>query len=171
MGGAVAVTDKDVVAVEMIGGTVAGSLILFLVAFEEDGAATLQHVGAFAVEVGTVDTAAAPYGNAVVALAALTAVVPRHKEVVVVAMLHDEGCLDGIAPCVFRSGIGGHGLALRVVAAGYGAGLLAAGQVHGGIQPGYLDAVPEGTPQEPRLVVIVDNETGVNGIPLVALGT
>ncbi len=79
---AVAVAEEDVLAVDVVDGTVAGSLVLLLVALDDDGATTLQHVMAVAVEIGAVDLTAAPYGNTVVALRAAAAIVPRHKEVV-----------------------------------------------------------------------------------------
>ena len=41
--------------------------------------------------------------------------------------------------------------------------------MHGGIEGGDLDAVPEGAPDEPGLVVVVDDEVGIDGVPVVAL--
>lgn len=97
---AVAVTDEDVLAVEGVGGTMASGLPLFLVAFQDDGTATVSHILAAAVEVGTVYRLAAPHGYSIVRLGTTTTVVPRHKEVVVAIVLEDERCLNGIRACI-----------------------------------------------------------------------
>ena len=108
-GNAVAVTEEVVGGAKAIDGAVAGSIEVDLVALEEQGSASQPHVLAVAVEVGAFHRAATSHGNAVVALAALTAVVPGHEEVVPAVMLEDERCLDGIG-----SGIVGGGVLRRI---------------------------------------------------------
>ena len=116
MGDAVTVTDEDVLAVEGIGGAVAGSLKGFLVALKEDHATTVAHVDAIRIEIRSLDTAATAYGHTVVALRALTAVVPGDEEVVPAVVLEDERRLDGVGTSevgrgVLRGiGINGEGL-------------------------------------------------------------
>ena len=68
MGNAVTMTDKDVLAIIMIGRTVTGSLELLLVTLQEQRAAALCHIFAVAVEVRPVNLTATPYGDAVIAL-------------------------------------------------------------------------------------------------------
>jgi hypothetical protein len=76
MGDAVTMTDEDVLAVESIGGTVTSSLKRLLVALEEDVSSSVTHVNTLAVEIRPFHTATATYSHTVVALGALTAVVP-----------------------------------------------------------------------------------------------
>ena len=83
MGYAVAVADKDVLSVDGVGGTVAGSLELFLVALDEEIATTIVHILPLTVEIGTFDSLAAAYGHTVGALGALTAIIPRDKQIIV----------------------------------------------------------------------------------------
>ena len=169
LGGAVAVADEDVLAVYRVGGAVAGSLPFLLVALQEERAAAVGHVLARAVEIRTVDGLATAYGHAVVALGTAAAVVPRHEEVVVAAMLEDERGLDGVGAGMFRRGVLFHGLVVRGIAAGDGARFHALGNMHRRVETGQLDAVPERAPDEPGLVVVVDDEVGVDGVPVVAL--
>ena len=49
LGDAVAMTDEDVFAIDMIGSTMTRSFICFFVAFEEEIATTIAHIDAFAV--------------------------------------------------------------------------------------------------------------------------
>lgn len=135
--------DEDVLAVEGVGGTVAGSLPLLLVTLQEECAAAVGHVLARAVEVGAADVLAAPNGDTVVALGTATAVVPRHKEIVVAAVPKDERGLNGIGTGKTRRGIRLRGLEACVVAAGNGAWHLSFGHVHRRVEPRQLDAVPE----------------------------
>ena len=93
---AVSMTDKDVATIHVIDGTMARSLILLLIALNEKHASTLEHIAPIGVKVGPLDVTAAPYSHAIVALCATTTVVPRYKEIVIVVMSHDEGCLYGI---------------------------------------------------------------------------
>ena len=177
MGNAVTMTDEDVVSVEVIGSTVAGSLILFLIAFKEYVTTTVTHVDTLAVEIRSLNMAAATHGHAVVALRTLTTVVPGYKEIVPAVMLEDERCLDGIGTGIVGSGIlrwvRVHGESLLavwstgIVATGDGSRLFSLGDVHRGVEAGELDAVPEGAPDEPRLILIVDHEVGVDGVPVV----
>ena len=131
---AIAVTDKDILTVNMVCGTMTCCLELFFIAFEKQVSSTVAHVDAFAVEVRPVDGLAAAYGYAVVALAALAAVIPRYKEVVIAVVLEDERSFDGIRTCIVGCGILGRVridwqcilafLAVQVIAAGDGTGLL-----------------------------------------------
>ena len=68
MGDAVAVTDEDVLTIEMVGRTMASGLEIRLVAFEEELAATVAHVPAIRVEIRTVDAFAAPNSHPVITL-------------------------------------------------------------------------------------------------------
>ena len=120
MGDAVAVTDEDVLTVQVISCAVACCLIFLLVAFEEDVTATVAHVNTLAVEVGAFDAAAATHRHTVVALGTLTAVVPGYEEVVPAVVLKDERCLDGV-----RTGEVGGGILRRIGI--HGEGFLAVG--------------------------------------------
>ena len=103
---AVAVADEECLARgEVVDGAVAGGLKLLLVALEEEVATALGHGHALAVGIGAVNVLRASYGHAVVALCAPAAVVPADEEVVVVAMVQDEGGLDGVAPGEPRRGV------------------------------------------------------------------
>ena len=121
LGGTVAVADEDVLAVEGVGGTVAGSLPLLLVALQEERASAVGHVLAVAVEVGSADRLAAAHGHTVVAPGASATVVPRHEEIVVAAVLEDERGLDGVGAGKPRGGVLFRGLIVGVIAAGDGA--------------------------------------------------
>ena len=98
MGDAVAMTNKDILSVEGVGGTVAGSLEGLLVALDEDVASSVTHIDTLAVEIGTFDTTAATYGHTVVALRALTAIVPRDKEIVPAVVLEDKRASMALGP-------------------------------------------------------------------------
>ena len=76
VGNAIAVADEDTFVAKGIGGAMTGSLEFLLVAFENERSASEAHVMAFTVEVRTFDATTAAYSHAVVALGALTAVVP-----------------------------------------------------------------------------------------------
>ena len=93
-------TDEDVLVVEVIHGTMTGSLIVCLVTFEEMITSAIAHVDTLAVEVGTVNSPAAPYCHPVVALGTLTTVIPRHKQIVPAIVLEDKRGLDGVRTCV-----------------------------------------------------------------------
>ena len=171
MGGAVAMTDEDVLVVDMVDGTVAGSFIFLLVTLQEECTTAKQHVLALAVEVRPFHRPAATYGDAIVALGTSAAVVPRNEQVIIAVVFKDERSLDGIGTGMFRRGVLTCGLVVRVVAACDGTGLFAAGYMHGRVETGQLDAVPEGTPDEPRPVVVVNDKVWVNGVPVVAFLT
>ena len=72
----VTVTDKDVFAIHVIDGTVACGLICLFVAFDKQISPTIAHIHTLAVEIWTINGLAAAYGNTIVALCALTTVVP-----------------------------------------------------------------------------------------------
>ena len=40
--------------------------------------------------------------------------------------------------------------------------------MHRGVEACQLDTVPEGAPHDPGLILIVDDEIGVDGVPVVA---
>ena len=178
LGYAVAVADKDVLTVEVISGAVACCLILLLVTLKEDFSAAVAHVLALRIKKWSFDTTAAAYGHTVVAFRALTTVVPRDEEVVPTVVLEDERGFDGIGACEVGGGvlrrIGIHGerlLAVRirqVKSASNGARLLASGDVHRRIETDELDTIPERAPDEPRLILIVDDEVRIDGVPVVA---
>ena len=84
-------------------------------------------------------------------------------------MLEDERGLNGVSPGILRRGVLLRGLVVRVIAAGNGARLLANGNVHGRVKRSQLNTVPERTPDEPRLVIVIDDEVRVDGVPVVTL--
>ena len=60
-------TDEDILIAKAVDSTVASSLILLLVALDEERTTTLAHVYTLAVEVRTVDRAGTPHRYTVVA--------------------------------------------------------------------------------------------------------
>ena len=76
MGNAIAMTDKDIFTIDVVGSTMACSLKLFFVTFEEDRAATRQHILSIAVNVRAVHGLAAAHCNSIVALRTTATVVP-----------------------------------------------------------------------------------------------
>ena len=121
------------------------------------------------VKIGTVNFFAAPHCHAVSAFAALATVVPRHEEVIITPMLYDKRSLDGIGARIFRGGVGWRVLESRVVATRYGPGPFALCDMHRGVEACQLYAIPERAPDEPRHIVVVDDEVGVDGVPVVAI--
>ena len=94
-------------------------------------------------------------------------------------MLEDERCLDGIG-----TGKVGRGILRRVRIHGQrrltlpgiqvktaGNGTRGGGEMHRRVEGSNLNAIPEGTPYKPGLVVIVDDKVRVDGVPVVALFT
>ena len=161
--------DEDVLTVEGIGGAVACGFIVHLVAFDEQRAAAKTHVFSCLVEIWAFNALAATHCHTVVALASPTAVVPRHEEIIVVVVLQDKRCLDGIGAGMCRCGVGLGCSGARGMASGNGAGLFAFGNVHGGVELGQLYSVPERAPHEPWRVGFVYHEVRVDGIPVVAV--
>ena len=161
-------TDEDVLAVKVIGGTMACGFILLLVTLDDECATTLQHVATITVEVRSVNLTTAPHSHTIVALVALAAVVPRHEEVIIAVVLHDERCLNGIGASILRRWVRLGFLEVRCIATCDGAWLFTSSDVHGAVETYHLDTVPEGAPHQPRLIVVVDDEVGVDGIPVVA---
>ena len=94
--GTVAMTDEDVLSIEIVGSTMSGSLPFFLVTFQEDSATTICHVLACAVKIWSFNVFAAPNSHAVVALCTTAAIVPRHEEIKEVAVLEDERSFYGV---------------------------------------------------------------------------
>ena len=163
--------DEDVLSIEIVGSTMAGSLPFFLVTFQEESATTICHVLACAVKIWSFNVFATPNSHAVVALCTTAAIVPRHEEIKEVTVLEDERSLYGVCARIFRCGVRLRGLEVRGIAARDGAGLLTLCDVHGGVETCQLDAVPERPPYEPWRVLLVNDEAGVYGVPVVTLLT
>ena len=68
MGNAVPVTDKDVLSVDVIYGTMSSRLECLFVAFKEEIAASIAHVDSIAVKIRTVNRLATTYRYAIIAL-------------------------------------------------------------------------------------------------------
>ena len=100
MGDAVAVTDEDVLSVEVVGGTMACCLIRLLVTLKEQLSTSIAHVYAVRIEIRPVNGLAPTHSDAISALAALAAVVPRHKEIIPSPMLIDERSLNGVGASI-----------------------------------------------------------------------
>ena len=83
MSDAVAVTDKDVLVIDVIGSTMTCCLEGFLIAFQKEITTTIAHIDAITIEIRAIDSLAAAYGHTVVALRALATIVPGDKEVVI----------------------------------------------------------------------------------------
>ena len=107
LGHTIAMTDEDVFAIEVIGCAMTSSFILLFISFEEEVATTIPHVDSFTIEIRTIDGLAAPYCHTIIALGALTAVIPRYKEVIIAPVFEDEWCFDSV-----RSGKVGCGILL-----------------------------------------------------------
>ena len=135
--------DEDILIVYGVCGAVACRFPFGFVALEDDGAATQGHIVARAVEIGSADCLASAHSHAIVALGATATVVPRSKELVILALLENDGGLDGIGPSLLGCGVYRVGLFVWVTAACYGARLLARGYMHGGVELCQLDAIPE----------------------------
>lgn len=102
---------------EMIDGTMAGCLISFLIAFDDERAASIEHRLTLAVEIGAGDLPASSDDHTVVALHAPTTVVVTDEEIVPALVLEDERSLDGIGSCKVRGGIGRKALGALGIAA------------------------------------------------------
>ena len=178
MGDAVAVTDKDVLIVDMIGSTMTCCLKGFLVAFQKEITTTVAHVDAIAVEIRTIDCLAAAYCHTVVALGALATIVPGDKEIVISCVFEDKWSFDciraGEVGCgiLRRIGIDGERslriAVVQIIASGDSTGLFALGYLHRGVELYELDTIPERAPHKPRLIVVINDEIRIDGIPVVA---
>lgn len=91
---------------EMIDGTMAGCLILPLVALDDKCATAFKHGPALPVEIRPRDLPASSDDHAVVALHAPATVVVTDKEIVPAPVLEDERSLDGIRTGKVRGRIG-----------------------------------------------------------------
>ena len=69
-------TDEYVLTIDVVGGTMTGCLIFLFVAFKEKIASAIAHIDTFAVKIGAINGLTTTDGHAVVALTALTTVVP-----------------------------------------------------------------------------------------------
>ena len=70
--------------------------VVALVGAYEEGSSAISEVFAIAVEIGTSDGLATTVGDLVGGVLAAAAVVVAHEEIVPIAALEDEGCLDGV---------------------------------------------------------------------------
>ena len=103
--GAISVADEDILIVYGVCGAVACRFPFGFVALKDDGAATQGHIVARAVEIGSADCLASAHSHAIVALGATATVIPRHKEIVILAMFENEGGLDGIGTSLLGCGV------------------------------------------------------------------
>ena len=126
-------TDKDIFSVNGVCSAMACCLILFLIAFEQDGSASIEHVVATLVEIWSIHILASTHGDAIVALAASTTIVPRHEEIIVALVFHHEGSLDGVGASMCRGGVRFCCCGARGIASCQGSGFLSLCHVHGGI--------------------------------------
>lgn len=76
VGNAIAVADEDILTIHVIGRTMACCFEVLFIAFEEEFATTIAHIGTIGTQIGAVDSLAAAYGYTVIALSPLTAIVP-----------------------------------------------------------------------------------------------
>ena len=76
VGNAIAMTNKDILVINMVSSTMASSLKLFLIALDEEITSAKAHVNTTAIKIRTINRFAAAYSHTVVTLATLTAVVP-----------------------------------------------------------------------------------------------
>lgn len=102
---------------EMIDGTMAGCLISFLIAFDDERAASIEHRLTLAVEIGAGDLPASSDDHTVIAFHAPATVVVTDEEIVPALVLEDEWSLDSIRSGKVRSGIGRKGLGAFGIAA------------------------------------------------------
>ena len=72
----VSVADEDILTIDKIGCTVSGSLKGLLITFQEKVATTIAHVDTIAIKIWAIDGLTTAYSHTVVALRALTTVVP-----------------------------------------------------------------------------------------------
>ena len=152
---------------EMIDGTMTGCLVLLFVAFNDERAASVEHGLAFTVEIGPGDRPASADDHAVVAFHAAAAVVMTDKEIVPPLMLEDERGFNGIGTGKVRSGIGRKGLRAFGIAACNGKGTRSGSSMKRRVEAQKLNAVPKRAVGQPRLAVVVNDEVGVYGIPVV----
>ena len=173
MGLLVGVGDEVGVSVEVVHRTVTYTEVVLVGAIEV-GAATLVHAATLTVVVGTLDAARAAVGGLVGGALATAAVVVAHEEVVVAATLVDEGSLDGVLACLdCVATLDGEVDVLAVdialaIATGYGDGRGDGGLKVGLGEADELYAVPEGAVGEVGGVALVEDEVGVDGVPVVA---
>lgn len=155
-----------------------GSLEILLVTLKEKHSATVAHVFAIRVKIGPINGLAASNSHAVVAFRTLTAVVPGYKQVVIIVVFEDKWSFNRIRSgkvgrrifrririgreCLLAVGIS------QVITAGNGARFFACSNMHSRVETGKLNAIPERAPNEPRVIFIIDDKIGVDGVPVVA---
>ena len=169
----VGVGDEVGVPVEVVHRAVAYTEVVLVGAIEV-GAAALVHAAALTVVVGALDGARAAVDGLVGGALATATVVVADEEVVVLAALVDEGGLDGVLACLDRvATLDGEVDVLAIdialaIAAGYGDGR-GDGSLKVGLgEADELYAVPEGAVAEVGGATLVDDEVGVDGVPVVA---
>jgi hypothetical protein len=124
MGDTVTMTDEDVLIAKMIDSTVTCRLELLFVTLQKERSPTLTHIDTVTVDIRTINRLGATHRYTIVALSTTTAVIPRHKEVIPISMLEDEGGLDGVCTRIFGRRIGRLILGIRCITTGNGAGTL-----------------------------------------------
>jgi hypothetical protein len=112
-------------------------------------ASSREHGIALGVEIGPEDVRGAADHDAVRALRASTTQVKRREHVVIPGVLHEKGSLDRAA--VSR----GECTQLSAFASA------------GSIEPNHLDPAPKAAERQPRLTVSVDDEVGIDRVPII----
>ena len=167
----IGVGEKVPLTIELVGGTMANTIVVGI-GTDEGVTTTFFHWQPPAVEVRTCHFFAATNDGAIGAALASTAIVETDEEVVVLAVMDDEGCLDCIFSCfdgvVALNGVVGDVVYLRegnfaTNASGNGLGLAIEG-LEVFLETDNLDAVPEGTEGEPGSAFVVDDEVGIDAV-------
>jgi hypothetical protein len=105
MGNAVTMTDKDILVIIMIGSTMSQSLKLLLITSYHQGATTLSHVLTITVNVRALYRLTTSYYYTIGTLATHATIVPRHEEIVIASMPHDERSLNGVGTSILTGRI------------------------------------------------------------------
>ena len=79
MSDAVTVADKDVLTIEGVSGTMAGSLEGLLVALDDKVSTSEAHIMTLTIEIRTFDILTTTYGHTIGTFCTLTAIIPRNK--------------------------------------------------------------------------------------------
>ena len=156
----ITMADEEVGVAKMVGGGMACGLKLFLVALEDYRSTSLGQVFSCGIEIGTIHLLAPAHGHTVGALHASAAEIEGDEEVIIASVPENEGGLDGIHAWLRLQG--------GTETCGYHFLLAGPGKVQRGIETGQLDAAPERAPGHPWLVVLIDDDVGVDGVPIVA---
>lgn len=125
----VAVTDEVVVASNMVGGAMTCGFVFFVVALDDESAATFEHLLTHRVDIRTSHVAATSHHHFVVALVATAAVVVAYKQIVIVAMAEDERSLDCVLASELGRGVWSGVRVVWLVTTGYCYGMFTLGNV------------------------------------------